>query len=108
MQNNAFQPFGPTVLVGAGNPVQALTTNGTQSTSYRVRNVGAAAAYIAWNPQTQSSSPPLMGAVAPTASTASANTIGMLATSVEVFVLPANCWFLASAGTFEVTPGEGI
>lgn len=108
MQNNAFQPFGPTVLVDAANPVQAPTNTGTQATSYRIRNVANAAAYIIWSPAVASAQQPTMGFAAPVQQNPAENTIGMLANSVETFVLPQNCWFLASAGTFEVTPGEGI
>ena len=109
MQNNAFQPFGPTVLVTNG-PVQVLTTNGMQATSYRVRNLTTTNAYVAWGPALNSGATPAITAVAPTLLSVSVtNTIGMVASSVEVFVLPNAAWFNGSAGgTFEVTPGEGI
>ncbi len=106
MQNNAFQPYGPTYLVTALSPIQAPATNGLQATSYRIRNVAGAAAYITWSPNNPNT--PNISAVAPTTGNPSANTLGMLATSIEVFVIPDKAWFLASAGTFEVTPGEGI
>ena len=108
MQNNAFQPFGPTYLI-TGGPVQVLTVNNQQATSYRIRNITVTNAYIAWSPALPSGNIPSITSISPTAGIPVLNTVGMVATSVEVFCLPQNAWFRSSAaGTFEVTPGEGI
>ena len=108
MQDTAFQPLGPTVLV-TGGPVQVLATANLGATSYRIRNVTVTNAYIAWAPALASGATPSITAIAPTPGFPVQNTLGMLATSVEAFRLPANAWFRTSAaGTFEVTPGEGL
>jgi hypothetical protein len=102
-----FRPTGPTVTVD-GTARQVSSTGPTGNQQYRVRNVNGAAAYFAWSTASISSGvAPTMSVTAPVAGTPQANVIGMLATSVEVFTLPVNAWFLAGAGTFEVTPGEG-
>ncbi len=112
MQDNAFTPFGPTYAV-TGSAVQVLASvNIGQSTSYRVRNLSSAAAYFVWSPAlspTSTVAPSTITGTAPVINSPQANTIGMLATSVETFCLPSRAWFLALAGgTFEVTPGEGL
>ncbi len=116
MSQDAFRPTGPTYFVDENTAVQAASTTITSHQAYRIRNLGPAAAYIAFNtPNVSSGSTPTMAKpVAPTSGTPSGNpskgqgTIGMLPASVEVFILPANAFFLASAGaTFEVLPGEG-
>jgi hypothetical protein len=55
-------------------------------------------------------STPSITVTAPTAGNPSANTIGMLPYTVEIFgTLPPNAYFKAdAAGAFEVTPGEGL
>lgn len=106
MYDSAFTPRGPTFLV-ATTPVQVVTTDNTPAEGYRIRNLGAAAAYIGWSPVLASGSVPTITVAAPGAN-ASANTMGMLGTSIETFTLPPNAWFQASAGaSFEITPGEG-
>ena len=108
MQDGAFQPSGPTVLV-TGGPVQVVSVN--LSTAYRIRNVTTTNAYIAWAAPLNSGGTPAITATAPTMSAApSVNyTLGMVASSVEVFRLPGNAWFNGSVGsTFEVTAGEGV
>lgn len=108
MQDTAFQPFGPTYLV-TGNVVQAVAFNNQQATSYRIRNVTVTNAYLTWSPALPSGSAPSITNVTPAAGVPAPNVIGMVASSVEVFRLPPAAWFQTSvAGTFEVTPGEGI
>src|SRR5690348_5279543 len=107
MQNNAFQPLGPTYLVNAMSPTQVLANTNVLSTSYRVRNVVATAAYIQWAPGTPNGQSPVLNPAAPTFGNPSPNTIALGASEIKTFILPANAWFQASAGTFEVTPGEG-
>jgi hypothetical protein len=107
MQNNAFQPYGSTFAVSSVNPVQVTTTNNQQATSYRVRNLTSGTQYLTWSPNTNTSAPPQISAVAPVLGTASPNTVGMIGNSVEIFVIPHNAWFV-STGAMEVTPGEGI
>lgn len=111
MYNSAFTPSGDTVLVDASGPAfVGLPRSNIGATSYRIRNVTSSAAYFAWRPSNATGTVPTgMAATAPVVGTPAINTIGMISTSVEVFVLPQNCWFIASASaTFEVTPGEGI
>ena len=90
--------------------MQVVTLSQQFATSYRIRNVSTTNAYIAWSPPLNGGGTPSITCVAPTFGTPSVgNTVGMVATSVEVFRLPANAWFQGSAGgTFEVTAGEGI
>ena len=46
---------------------------------------------------------------APTAGVPSANTLSIPANGVGVFAgIPPNAWFIASAASVEITPGEGI
>lgn len=104
-----FVPSGATVAVDNSAAQQVISTNGmTGSMQYRIRNTGAAAAYIGWSTPNISSGTPTIGTTAPVVGTVQNNIFGMLAQSVEVFTLPANAWFKASTGaTFEVTPGQG-
>lgn len=109
MQNNAFTPFGPTYLVDTGAPVQVKSGSGAPApTSYRIRNTSSSANYFAWAPALPSGSVPLFGAAAPTAGNPAVNIMGMIGASVEVFQLPANCWFIANLTALEITPGEGF
>ena len=117
MSTIAFKPSGPCYFVDENAAVQCSGTTSTQHQAYRIRNLGAAAAYIAFNtPRVTSGVAPTMAKpVAPSSGTPSGNpsagqgTIGMLPMSVEVFTLASNAWFIASAGaTFEVMPGDGV
>jgi len=108
MQNNAFTPFGPTYLVST-TPVQVLSTNNLCPTAYRVRNTSGSANTFSWYPPLASGQAPAGFTASSTAAgTPAVNTITMLGTSVEVFQIPGNAWFVASAASLEVTPGEGI
>jgi hypothetical protein len=108
MQNNAFNPWGPLTLV-TGGPIQVVTLNNLQATSYRIRNVSTTNAYISWGAALASGNAPAITCVAPTITVSSVNTIGMVASSVEVFCLPASAWFQAgTGGTFEIIAGEGL
>lgn len=107
MQNNAFTPFGPTYAVSSTAPVQVLATNNLGPTSYRIRNTNSSANYISWSPALPSGMAPTFACTSPVAGTPSVNTVGMIGSSIEVFQLPSNCWFIATAA-FEVTPGEGF
>lgn len=107
MNDQAFTPGGPTIVVSTA-PVQALgTSDPTQRTSYRIRCL--VTGYITWSPVLASAQPPTSLTATAPSGTPSENTIGMGAGQTEVFCLPRNAWFAASAATaFEVTPGEGI
>lgn len=110
MNNGAFVPFGPTVLVGTSE-VQVTSTRNTRPSSYRVRNLLSTPQYLSWAP-----APPLGGAApsitvtAPSAGVPSPNTLGLNGNGVEVFGgLPSNAFFKANAAAcFEITPGEGL
>jgi hypothetical protein len=106
--NNAFSPFGPTVLVGTSS-VQVKSNNNLSPTSYRVRNLLETTQYFAWSAPQPGDAVQSITVTAPTAGNPQ-NSIGMLPSSVEVFGgLPANAWFEADAvGAFEITPGEGL
>lgn len=107
----AFAPNGSTVLVDT-TPRQVISGSSLQnSTTYRVRNLGAAQAYFTWITPSLAGgtgAPSGLSATAPAAGTPAPNVIGMLPSSVETFTLPVNAWFQAGVGfTFEVTPGTG-
>lgn len=109
MQNNAFTPFGPTYLVDSSTPVQVKSSaNAPAPTSYRIRNTNTSSNFFAWAPALPSGSTPTFGAAAPTLGTPAVNTIGMIGSSVEVFQLPGNCWFIGNLANLEITPGEGF
>ncbi len=108
----AFSPLGPTILVDT-TPRQADPPTGGNPvgpTSYRIRNISNADAWITWVPsQPGNPAPPAFSATAPTAATPQPNTLGLGGKQTEVFSgLPASAWFVALTGTFEVTPGEGM
>jgi hypothetical protein len=107
--NSPFSPFGPTYLVGTSS-VQVKSSNNNNPTSYRVRNLLPSTQYFSWVAPAPGDAVQNVTVTVPTAGVPSANTIGMLPNSVEVFGgLPANAWFEAgSAGAFEITPGEGL
>src|SRR5690348_475923 len=108
MSNDAFRPTGATVTVD-GTARQAVCDQQTSHMQYRVRNLAGTAAYFAWNtPKISSGGTPSMSVTLPVAGTPQDGVIGMLPSSVEVFTLPTGAWFMASGGTFEVTPGEGV
>ena len=107
--NSPFSPFGPTYLVGTTS-VQVKSTNNDQPTSYRVRNLLGTSQYFSYLPPQPGDATQSITVTAPVAGTPSANTIGMLPYSVEIFGgLPGNAWFEAdAAAAFEITPGEGL
>ena len=107
--NSPFSPFGPTYLVGTTS-VQVKSTNNDQPTSYRVRNLLGTNQYFSYLPPQPGDATQSITVTAPVAGTPSANTIGMLPYSVEIFGgLPGNAWFEAdAAAAFEITPGEGL
>jgi hypothetical protein len=105
-----FCPKGPTVLVGTSS-VQVTTSDNSNPSSYRVRNLLTTAQYLSWAPPAPGGAPvTVAAATAPTAGSPSANTLGMAGSATEVFGnLPAQAWFIANASAnFEVTPGEGL
>lgn len=99
-QDATFAPWGPNYLVGT-TPVQALTTNNVNPTSYRIRCL--VTGYITWAPNSGVPTP-----AAPTAGVP-AQGLGMTAGQTETFQLPGNAWFLSNnAAGFEVIPGQGM
>lgn len=98
----SFAPQGPTVLVN-NSATQIIPANSATNPAYRVRNLSASVQYF-----THGTTSSVTSIGAPSAGTPSANTIGMLGNSVEVFsnLLP---FMIASTSTgFEVTPGDGV
>ena len=106
---SAFSPFGSTVLVGT-TAVQVSTSNNTDPTNYRVKNMLSTTQYFTFKAPQPNNATQTITVTAPIAGTPSAQTIGMLPYSVEIFGgLPANSWFKAdAAAAFEITPGEGL
>lgn len=99
----AFQPQGPCTLVD-NTARQPLESGSGQNQSVRVRNLATTTQYFTWGTTSAVTS-----AGAPTGGTPSANTIGMIGTSVETFSIPSGAWMIASSATgFEVICGEGL
>lgn len=108
MQDGAFKPQGPTVLVTTAI-VNVPTTDGTPTEGYRVRCL--VSGYLAWGPAPSLNvANTTIVAAAPSAGVPSPNTIGMIAGNpVEKFTLGPNMYFISSSvNGFEVTPGEGV
>ena len=99
--DTAFQPLGPTTLVGTAAVQVQPSGVGMRSTSIRVRCL--VTAYLGWGPNNLVAAP-----VAPTNGVPSQNILGMTAGGIETFEISGVLWFIASAaGAFEVTPGQG-
>jgi len=107
----AFAPHQQlTYLIGNAAAVQIPTqSSGAAITSYRVSNVLATRQYLTWAANTATGSAPTISAAAPTNGAPATNTMGMPGGAIEVFMFPANAWFIANAaGAFEITPGDGV
>jgi len=108
MYNSAFTPFGSTYLVGT-SAVQVTTSNNMYPTGYRIVNLTSSLVRISWQPQEPFDGTSTPVVTAPTAGVPSANTLSIPANGVAVFAgIPPNAWFIASAASVEITPGEGI
>lgn len=108
MYNSAFAPFGATYLVGT-SPVQVITNNNMYPTGYRIVNLTENLVRVSWQPQEPNNATVTPVVTAPTAGVPSANTLAIPANGVAVFSsIPPNAWFIASAASVEITPGEGI
>lgn len=101
-----FKPIGNTVLVGV-TAVQIQTPGNYPGggVTVRVRNTNGAAAYLSW--AASSAAATALAPAAPTAGPGVPNTIGMAPGAVEYLEIPAGMWFIGSAASFEVTPGQG-
>lgn len=111
MNNGAFVPFGPTVLVGTSEVQVSSGGRNTGPTSYRVRNLLSTPQYVSWAPAAPlGGAAPSITVTVPSAGVPSSNTLGLAAFGVEVFGgLPSNAYFKANAAAcFEITPGEGL
>lgn len=103
--DTAFQPKGPTVLVGTS--AAQVTPPGTGPggmVSFRCCNTAATINRIGWG-DTQAKA----SAAAPTGTTqaTSANSINIAIGGTVTLELPATIWLVASAASVEVTPGQG-
>lgn len=106
--NSAFGPFGATYLVGT-TPVQVVSSNNVNPSGYRIVNTTSSLIHVAWAPQEPSNASVTPVCTAPTAGNPSFNTLAIPANAVGVFSsIPPNAWFVASAASVEITPGEGI
>ena len=105
--DTCFKPTAATISIGT-TPVAVSQVSGPGAvTTYRVRCL--VAAYLSWGPtsaQATANAVAQAGLIAGTGQ--AANTVGMFASSVETFELPAGSFLVASAAlAFEVTPGQG-
>jgi hypothetical protein len=108
MYNSAFSPFGPTYLVGT-SAVQVKSSNNFYPTGYRIINLTSSLIRVSWQPQEPNDATVTPVVTAPSAGVPSANTLAIPANDVGVFAgIPPNAWFIASASSVEITPGEGI
>jgi hypothetical protein len=108
MYNSAFSPFGPTYLVGL-TAVQVKSSNNFYPTGYRIVNLTSSLIRVSWQPQEPNDASVTPVVTAPSAGVPSANTLTIPANGVAVFAgIPPNAWFIASAASVEITPGEGI
>jgi hypothetical protein len=108
MYNSAFTPFGPTYLVGT-SAVQVKTSNNFYPSGYRIVNLTSSIIRISWQPQEPNDATVTPVVTAPSAGVPSANTLAIPANAVGVFAgIPPNAWFIASAASVEITPGEGL
>jgi hypothetical protein len=108
MYNSPFTPFGPTYLVGV-SAVQVKTSNNGYPTSYRIVNLTSSLVRVAYQPQEPNDATVTPVVTAPSAGAPSANTFAIPANGVAVIGgIPPNAWFIASAASVEITPGEGI
>jgi len=108
MYNSAFTPFGSTYLVGV-TAVQVKSSNNMYPTGYRIVNLTSSLVRISWQPQEPFDGTSTPVVTAPSAGVPSANTLAIPANGVAVFAgIPPNAWFISSAASVEITPGEGI
>jgi len=105
--NSAFSPFGSTYLVGT-SAIQVKSSNNVYPSSYRIINLTASLIRVGWAPQEPSDATVTPVATTPTAAGIS-SVLTLPANGVGVFSgIPPNAWFIASAASVEITPGEGI
>ena len=108
MYNSAFSPFGPTYLVGTSG-VQCKASTNFYPTGYRIVNLTSSLIRVSWQPQEPFDATVTPVVTSPSAGAPSANTLAIPANGVGVFAgIPPNAWFIASAASVEITPGEGI
>jgi hypothetical protein len=105
--NSAFSPFGATYLVGT-SAIQVKSSNNVYPSSYRIINLTSSLIRVGWAPQEPSDATVTPVATTPTAA-GIAYVLTLPANGVGVFSgIPPNAWFIASAASVEITPGEGI
>jgi hypothetical protein len=64
---------------------------------------------VSWQPQEPNDATVTPVVTAPSAGVPSANTLAIQPNGVGVFAgIPPNAWFIASAASVEITPGEGL
>ena len=105
--DSAFAPFGATYLVGT-SAVKVKSNNNVYPSGYRIINLTASLIRVGWAPQEPNDATVTPVATTPTA-TGIAQVLTLPANGVGVFSgIPPNAWFIASAASVEITPGEGI
>lgn len=108
MQTAPFNPFGPTYAIDDSAASQCPSTNNDRPTAYRIVNTASAYGYVAWAPTAAGviNTAPVVGT--PQGGKNGGGIVGLPAGRVEYLSLPPEAFFKAStAGTLEITPGEG-
>ena len=103
--DTAFQPKYPTVLVGTAAAQAIPAGQGPLGMmSFRCTNTNAAAIRLGWGDTSAKAS-----SAAPTGTTpaTAAFSINIAIGGSVTLELPSSIWFIASAASVEVTPGQG-
>lgn len=103
--DTAFQPKGPTVLLGVTAAQVFPPGSGPLGmVSYRLCNTAATVNRVGWGDTATKAS-----AAAPSGTTpaTSANSINIAIGGTVTLELPASIWLIALAASVEVTPGQG-
>lgn len=101
--DSTFKPMTATYQVDSTGAVQIKEAKDAGASSFRLRNVNAAAAYVTWGGSgVTSKGAPVLG-------TPSVNTIGIPIGGVAYIEVPPASFFIASvaAPAVEITGGEG-
>jgi hypothetical protein len=104
MIDTTFKPITGNTYVGSGAVQVAIASAIQHVSTFRVRNPGSGAAYIAWGPTSGVAAPS-----APSSGTTIANNSIGVGAGLSVYIaVPPGSYFIASSGaTFEVIGGAG-
>jgi hypothetical protein len=107
--DTSFKPTAATIPLST-TPIQVSQVGGPGAiTTYRVRCLAAGPAYFSWGPTSaQATANAALAVTGLAAGTPLPATIGMFASTTEVFELPAGSFIVSSVvAAFEFTPGQG-